>query len=204
MGWGDLLIIAGVVLGSGALGELFNVLYVYNNDALAKLSADVERLERTLTLVKSKRARSSAASADKSLQREEERLERELMTLKPQKMGLTMRSTIVTTVLQFATFYALSSWFANVTVATLPFVPTWSYFTMIFRRGLPADAPPNACSYLFFMIVANIVLKPLVNMLMGTEAQAKALAAQSGGGLAEVFKNASAQSEKLQAAAKAR
>tara|TARA_B110000305_G_C19200852_1_gene521096 strand:- start:71 stop:784 length:714 start_codon:yes stop_codon:yes gene_type:complete len=80
--------------------------------------------------------------------------------------ALSSRSTMVTTVVNFACMQFLRSRYKGVVIAVLPFTP-FTLLQKLTQKGLELECHPRACGFLFIWLVLQVGLRPFVKKLVG-------------------------------------
>lgn len=117
-------------------------------------------------------AKRKAATPDRVRKRERElaALERGLTADRSVLMGMSFRVTALLGVANFALWWVLSSYFAGVVMARLPFAPV-AFFSAMMHRGLPGS-DLRECNFLGVFALTNMLLRPIVARAFGNKAGA--------------------------------
>ena len=158
-----MLIAMAVVFTSVAVGCFIDYLchqWIYGKEAYSSLAGKVARANAHLEDVRSRPGGKDKSSRVRLI----EDLEKALSGMTQELAAFSMRAMLLQAVSSMLLFLCLRTLLAGVIVATLPFEPI-----AIFRAMALADpkADPRGASWLFFFVLSNSSIKPLVSKVCG-------------------------------------
>jgi hypothetical protein len=155
----DALVVVTAVTASNIASDLAARYFVYSKPELHKAAGEAEVLGAQIALLEARGAGAKKAEAQLV------QLRRARSNVLARTTGAALPATFATTAVLLGTIWVLSTVFAGVVFARLPFEPTdMLSIRAMLRRGLDdATSHPRDVGYMFFFIMANMLSRLVIS-----------------------------------------
>jgi uncharacterized membrane protein (DUF106 family) len=184
----DAVIVSSAAFLVQLLVALFNHYYVYTTSSYIDIRGKISGLQRVLKQLESKVV---GAKKEQQKLRDISVVQQQLSDAQGTLFRTTIRSTLLIAVLQFGTFYAISTYFADVVMFKLPFEIPFSFLRMWTHRGI-TGTDFSELSYLPVYVLSGMLFSRLIRNYSGLEFAADTST------LSSIFSDAMKQAEKMQ------
>ena len=184
----DIILVASVSFAVQITISLFNHYYVFTTPRYIELRKQIASLQRVLEQIQSKVV---GAKKEQQKLRDQNVVQQQLSEAHTNLFYTTIISSIFVLVLQVGTFYALSTYLAEVVLFKLPFEVPFSFLRMWTHRGI-SSTDYSEVSYLPVYVLCGMLFTRLIRNYSGLEA------APEGPGFATLWNDAMKSAEKYQ------